>query len=329
MVRAGASRRAAARLGNAALRSVLAAPGSRLAAARHAVPRLARRVRRARRRGDDGAVSARAARISRGVHVLPEAGHAARRRRAARAARARGLPARDAGRVARRIQRARRADRSLSDGQRAAVPARSLRRRHREHQDLRRRHAAHALPRPRRAAAARARVSRSTKPAGCAFAARYREVFEGDPLALAALQGREQRRRAGRHRVLPAALLREHRDARRLPAARRGRRVRRRRQRVPSQRFWYDTESRYKLLRGDKSRPLLPPTTVFLPPDAFHAALKVARARSRSLPWRSKPTRRTARAARSSRCRGSRSIAAPPTRSPRSSAISRRPTRAS
>ena len=40
------------------------------------------------------------------------------------------------------------------------------------------------------------------------------------------------------------------------------------------QRFWYDTESRYKLLRGDKSRPLLPPETVFLPPESFHAALK-------------------------------------------------------
>src|SRR4030095_8203385 len=40
------------------------------------------------------------------------------------------------------------------------------------------------------------------------------------------------------------------------------------------ERFWQDTESRYKLLRGDKARPLLPPTEVFLPPDAFNAALK-------------------------------------------------------
>jgi transcription-repair coupling factor (superfamily II helicase) len=38
--------------------------------------------------------------------------------------------------------------------------------------------------------------------------------------------------------------------------------------------FWQDTESRYKLLRGDHSRPLLPPTEVFLPPDAFNASLK-------------------------------------------------------
>ncbi len=40
------------------------------------------------------------------------------------------------------------------------------------------------------------------------------------------------------------------------------------------ERFWQDTESRYKLLRGDKARPLLPPAEVFLPPDAFNGALK-------------------------------------------------------
>ena len=38
--------------------------------------------------------------------------------------------------------------------------------------------------------------------------------------------------------------------------------------------FWQDTEARYKLLRGDHSRPLLPPTDVFLTPDAFNASLK-------------------------------------------------------
>jgi transcription-repair coupling factor (superfamily II helicase) len=40
------------------------------------------------------------------------------------------------------------------------------------------------------------------------------------------------------------------------------------------ERFWQDTEARYKLLRGDKARPLLPPTSVFLPTDAFYGALK-------------------------------------------------------
>jgi transcription-repair coupling factor (superfamily II helicase) len=40
------------------------------------------------------------------------------------------------------------------------------------------------------------------------------------------------------------------------------------------ERFWQDAEGRYKLLRGDKVRPLLPPTDVFLAPDAFHGAIK-------------------------------------------------------
>ena len=39
-------------------------------------------------------------------------------------------------------------------------------------------------------------------------------------------------------------------------------------------RFWQDTESRYKLLRGDKTRPLLPPIDIFLPEDAFNGAIK-------------------------------------------------------
>jgi transcription-repair coupling factor (superfamily II helicase) len=38
--------------------------------------------------------------------------------------------------------------------------------------------------------------------------------------------------------------------------------------------FWQDTESRYRLLRGDKARPLLPPHELFVAPDAFRAALK-------------------------------------------------------
>ncbi len=39
-------------------------------------------------------------------------------------------------------------------------------------------------------------------------------------------------------------------------------------------RFWQDAESRYKLLRGDKSRPLLPPAQLFLPDDAFFGMVK-------------------------------------------------------
>ena len=40
------------------------------------------------------------------------------------------------------------------------------------------------------------------------------------------------------------------------------------------ERFWQDTESRYRLLRGDKARPLLPPTELFVAPDAFNGAIK-------------------------------------------------------
>ncbi len=39
-------------------------------------------------------------------------------------------------------------------------------------------------------------------------------------------------------------------------------------------RFWQDTDARYRLLRGDKARPLLPPADVFVPEDAFNAAFK-------------------------------------------------------
>ena len=228
MVRSGPRRRAAARLGNAALRSLLAAPGPGLAAARHPPSRLAPRMRRARRRRDDRAPPARAAGLSRGVHVLPEAGHAARRRRAARPDGSRRLPARHAGRLAGRVQRARRADRPLSDGQHPALPARPLRCRHREHQDVRRRHAAHALPGARRAPAARARVS-AGRSGPHALSHALSRGLRGRSVAFAAVQGHQQRRGARRHRVLPAAVLRDDRDAGRLSAAGRRRRARRRR----------------------------------------------------------------------------------------------------
>ena len=40
------------------------------------------------------------------------------------------------------------------------------------------------------------------------------------------------------------------------------------------ERFWQDTESRYRLLHGDKARPLLPPPQLFLPQDEFNGVLK-------------------------------------------------------
>ncbi len=38
--------------------------------------------------------------------------------------------------------------------------------------------------------------------------------------------------------------------------------------------FWRDTQSRHRLLAGDKHRPLLAPDALFLPPDQFFGALK-------------------------------------------------------
>jgi len=38
--------------------------------------------------------------------------------------------------------------------------------------------------------------------------------------------------------------------------------------------FWHDTESRYRLMRGDRARPLLPPPQLFLPHDELRGALK-------------------------------------------------------
>ena len=40
------------------------------------------------------------------------------------------------------------------------------------------------------------------------------------------------------------------------------------------ERFWQDTESRYRLMRGDKARPLLPPPQLFLPHDEFRGGIK-------------------------------------------------------
>ncbi len=45
---------------------------------------------------------------------------------------------------------------------------------------------------------------------------------------------------------------------------------------IPSaiRRFWEDTDARYRLLRGDRARPLLAPNELFVPEDEFHRMLK-------------------------------------------------------
>ena len=105
------------------------------------------------------------------------------------------------------------------------------------------------------------------------FRSRFREVFEGDPSKPPLYKDVSQRHRAGRHRVLPAAVLRRDRDARRLPARRRDVALHGDVD-AAIERFWQDTESRYRLLRGDKARPLLPPAA------AVRAGRRVLRRRS-------------------------------------------------
>ncbi len=114
-----------------ALRSLLAASGSGLGAARDPASDHARRVRRGAGAGRHRARPPAAGGISGRLHLLPETGRKALHRRAAHAAHGCQLYPRLAGAVTRRVQRARRLDRPLSDGQRAALSHRSPRRRDR------------------------------------------------------------------------------------------------------------------------------------------------------------------------------------------------------
>ena len=228
MVLARPHRRAAARLGDAPVRPLLAASGPGIATPRDALPRVSRRVRCAGRRCHHRAVPARAPRLPGRVHVLPEAGHSTRRRRVARAVGARRLSARDAGRHAGRVQRARRTHRPLPNGKPLALPARSLRRRHRDHQDLRRRYAAHALPGSRGSPAPGARIP-GRRSGTHALSQPVPGSVRRGPAAFTAVQGREQRRDAGGNRVLPSAVLRHDGNLRRVSSAERRHRARRRR----------------------------------------------------------------------------------------------------
>ncbi len=97
--------------------------------------------------------------------------------------------------------------------------------------------------------------------------------LRGRPVEVGPVQGHFARRRARRHRVLPAALLRATATlADYLPP--KATVVLHGDVTGAVDRFWQDTESRWMLLRGDKARPLLPPTELFLPPDQFNGALK-------------------------------------------------------
>ncbi len=217
LVRAAVARASAAGLGDPALRHALAAPRPGLRAPGDALRDQPRRLRHRPDPGHHGTHPPGAGRIPGGAHLLPQAGRTPRRRRPSIAADAGRLPARHPGRLAGRVQRARRPHRPLPDGLGPALPHRALRRRGRDPAQLRRRLAAHRLPGAGGAPAAGARVpARRSRPH--ALPRPLPRDLRGRPLALADLQGRLQRHRAGRHRVLPAAVLRSHGADIRLPA---------------------------------------------------------------------------------------------------------------
>jgi len=106
------------------------------------------------------------------------------------------------------------------------------------------------------------------------FRSRYREVFEGDPSKSALYKDVSNGIAPGgieyylplffeqtatlADYLPPATVVVLHGDVR-----------------AAIERFWQDTDARYRLLRGDKQRPLLAPAELFLPPDDFNAAVKV------------------------------------------------------
>jgi transcription-repair coupling factor (superfamily II helicase) len=121
--------------------------------------------------------------------------------------------------------------------------------------------------------AAGARVPARRQGAARAFRSRFRETFEGDPTRAPIYKDVSNGiAPAGIEYYLPlffdetATLLRlpARRDAvllhRDVPAA--------------IAEFWKDTRSRHDLLKGDRSRPVLPPEQLFLTDEAFFIALK-------------------------------------------------------
>ena len=284
LVRAGAARRTAAGLGDAALRHF--SPHQDLVS-----ERLATLYQMSRGDCDVLLVPVTTAlyRLAPPSYLAAytfflEAGRNARRRRAARAAHARRLPARHAGGLARRVQLPRRPDRPVPDGQRAALPHRSVRRRDRDDPHLRRRHAAHASTRCNEVRLLPAREFPLDEDGAHALSR------PNSARASRAIRRKRRSTRTSATASCPAGIeyylplfFDAHRDALRLPAA--ATRVgvpARRRAGARSKHSGGTRESRYELLRGDRGRPLLPPQ-------------------------RAVPARRCSSSARSSRSRASRS----------------------
>ena len=152
------------------------------------------------------------------------------------------------------------------------------------------------------------------------FRTRFREVFEGDPFPIAAVQGHQRAASCPaassttcRCSSMQLATFAEYLPENSVVALHGD-------VRGAVDHFWQDTESRWKLMRGDKARPLLPPHELFLPVDTFNGVLKPFRASaSPRLPI---PSRRTS-THRCDDCLRCKSSVAPTTRSPPSSARSR------
>ncbi len=218
MVRSRACGSSVSRLGDAALRPAVAAPGPGVRTPGDALPLHRQRLRRGHRAGHHCAAAAGATRVSRRAYLLPQAGAEARSGTLARAARAGRLCAHDAGGEPGRVLVPRRADRPVSDGQPGAVSHRPVRHRHRVDPHLRRGYPAQHLSGQGSTAAAGARVP-ARRSGARPLPAELPRALRGRPVAQPAVQGRGQRPRARRDRVLPAAVLRDNRHAVRLSAA--------------------------------------------------------------------------------------------------------------
>ena len=297
----------AARLGDAALRPVLAAPGPGVRAARHAVPHPARRLRRRPGAGADRAGAPGPPAYLAGAHVPPQASGERSTLEKLRAQLAtRRLPARHAGGRARRVLRPRRADRPVPDGQRRCPTAstcsttRSIAIRT---FDLDTQRTLYPVKEVRLLPAREfpldedgARASAAAG-ASCSRAIRRRS----------ALQGRVERRARRRHRVLPAAVLRA--DATLfdyLPAGTRARPAPRRDARRVEE-FWRDTARATRWPAA--TRPAAAAAAeLFLPAEEFFVRAQGFRAHR---PRRQRGRRPPGRLSSRRRCRRSRSTAAP------------------
>ena len=144
----------------------------------------------------------------------------------------------------------------------------------------------------RKSACCRRANFRSTTRGARSFRQRFRETFEGDPSRIGDLQGRLQRHRPRRHRVLPAAVLRRNGDAVRLPAARTRCSCLHGDVAGGHRRLLARPQRPLQHAQGDRARPLLPPARTVPRRGAFFVRCKPSPAvnLSGSDRWRDRAT---------------------------------------